>query len=91
MAIGQSDVPPQLEAYDLVSLPGGVDLAVGEGVGFPGSSEECRDGRPGKDILLRIIHEEILDGQHGDRDLWRWLAALQRSFEDEAALVGSAG
>ena len=47
-------------------LPGGVDLAVGEGVGRPGSIEQRRDGRPGRDVLLWIVNEKILNGQLGD-------------------------
>ena len=40
---GQGDVPPQLEADDLVGLPGGVYLAVGEGVGGAGGLEQLGD------------------------------------------------
>ena len=88
---GQPDVPQQLVADDLVRLPGGVDLRVRESVRGRDQVEKICDSAPGRDVLVRVVHEEVFDGELGGVDLWCWRVADERLVEYEIVLEGSSG
>ncbi len=90
-AHGHAHVSHQFEPYNLIRLPGRVDLHVGKGlISQPRLVDDALHSALGGYVLLRPLHREVVDGKHGRKDGRGRLAAAQLTVKLKVVLVAGA-